>query len=234
VGDGSGGTCGRCGYAAGEANRCPHCGAVARTEPPQIGTAEGVRAVCAVCGGPRIPNAEGGEASAKHLVEQRAHLGRARLASAATVFQGMFAALATLAAIVLAPATLVGKAFLFAIALVPLLLAVRSRGRAAAARKLAGDAGEKAWQAAAEAIAKSAPRGVTAAGLAKALAIDEAFADRLLTSLAVHDRTRIDVGDDAEVRYSVAPETRTRITDETADDSAVWDEMAEKQKENAR
>jgi hypothetical protein len=38
------------------------------------------------------------------------------------------------------------------------------------------------------------------------LGVDEARADELLTSLAVQDRTRIDVGDDAEIRYSVTPE----------------------------
>jgi hypothetical protein len=47
---------------------------------------------------------------------------------------------------------------------------------------------------------------VTAGDLAKELSIDPARADALLTQLAVHDKTRIDVGDDAEVRYSVAPD----------------------------
>ncbi len=60
--------------------------------------------------------------------------------------------------------------------------------------------------AAAEDVAKSSKNGVTVTELAKRLKIDPARAEDLLTQLAVHDRTRIDVGDDAQVRYSVAPE----------------------------
>jgi hypothetical protein len=41
------------------------------------------------------------------------------------------------------------------------------------------------------------------------LKIDPVKADKQLTHLAVHDRTRIDVGDDAEVRYSVMPSAGT-------------------------
>ena len=47
--------------------------------------------------------------------------------------------------------------------------------------------------------------GVTVAELASRLKIDAVKAEKLLTQLAVHDRTRIDVDDDAEVRYSVSP-----------------------------
>jgi hypothetical protein len=198
--EGGGGTCGRCGYASGEANRCPHCGAVARTE------GRGLATICAMCGGPRVPHNEGGEASARHLKEQKAHLATARLASAATVLQAIFAALATLVGLALTPASIAGKLFVFAIALVPLVLALRSRARAKSAREAADRAGEQAWQAAAEAIAAGAPKGITAPALAKALDVEEPHADRLLTALAVHDRTRVDLGDDAEVVYSVPPD----------------------------
>ena len=70
------------------------------------------------------------------------------------------------------------------------------------------------------------------------LGIDPAFAEKLLTSLAVHDRTRIDVGDDAEVVYSVAPDVMARAPDpllaeraleEAADDAALL-EAEEKEK----
>jgi hypothetical protein len=159
-----------------------------------------------MCGGPRIPHGEGGEASARLLKAQKGHLATARVASVATVLQAIFAALATLIGLALSPASIVGKALVFAIALVPLVLAIRSRARAKSEREAADRAGEQAWQAAAEAIAAGAPNGITATALAKALDIDEAHADRLLTSLAVHDRTRVDVGDDAEVVYSVPPD----------------------------
>jgi hypothetical protein len=49
---------------------------------------------------------------------------------------------------------------------------------------------------------------VTVDGLAQALGVEPAEAERLLTELTVHERTRIDVGDDAEVRYSATPGSR--------------------------
>ncbi len=74
-----------------------------------------------------------------------------------------------------------------------------------AASARAKDADEKAWMAAAMQAARGGA-GVTAEELAKRLSVSPERADHLLTQLAVHDRTRIDVGDDAQVRYSVAPE----------------------------
>ena len=200
VGDAAGGTCGRCGYATGEANRCPHCGSVART------LGQGQAAVCAVCGGPRIPHNHGGAAAATALKQQKLHLVAARVASITTVVQSIFAAIATLIGLGFAPGSLLAKVLVFGIALIPLVLALRSRSRALAARAKATEAGERAWQAAAEALAAGSARGVTATAVAKTLGLDETQADRLLTSLAVHDRTRVDVGDDAEVVYSVAPD----------------------------
>ena len=191
-----GGTCANCGYAAGEANRCPHCSAVARIE------GVGLAAVCAVCGGPRVPSNLGGDTTTNALREQKKALSNARTASVATVLQALFAAVATLVGLGLAPATIVGKVIVFAIAAVPLFLAMRSRGRATKAREQAKNASERAWHAAAEDAAARSKRGVTVAGLAKTLGIEPTHADRLLTELTVHDRTRIDVGDDAEVRYS--------------------------------
>lgn len=212
---GDGGTCSRCGYTSGESNRCPHCNAVARIENT------GRHAVCAVCGGPRIPGGFGGDAGKSALREQQKALANARLASVATIIQGIFAVAVTLIALAILPASLVGKVILFALAVVPLVLAMRSRGRAAKARELARAAGERAWQAAAEDVAARAKSGITPAALAKTLGIEAAHADALLTSLAVHDRTRIDVGDDAEVRYSVGPDTLVRIGPEAAEEEEL-------------
>ncbi len=136
----------------------------------------------------------------------------------ATVFQGIFAAAVTLVALAIMPASLVGKSILFALAVAPLVLAMRSRGRAREARQHAKAAAERAWQAAAEDVASHAKEGITPAVLAKTLGIEPEHADRLLTSLAVHDRTRIDVGDDAEVRYSVGPDPLVRIGPEPGDE----------------
>jgi hypothetical protein len=211
IAKGDGGTCSRCGYASGEANRCPHCNAVARVE------GSGVNAVCAVCGGPRIPASFGGETASNALREQKTHTGKARLASVSTVVQALFAAVATMIALAVMPASIMGKVIAIAIALVPILLALRSRSRATTSRGKAKEAGERAWQAAAEDVAAQTRGGITAPALAKSLGIEPAYAAKLLTSLAVHDRTRVDVGDDAEVVYSVAPDALVRVGDEAAE-----------------
>lgn len=153
------------------------------------------------------------------LREQKKHLGTARFASVSTMVQAIFAVVTTLIGLAILPASLVGKALVFVIALGPLLLAIRSRAQASAAREKAAEAAERAWQAAAEDVAAHVAQGVTAEGLGKVLGIDASDADKLLTSLTVHDRTRIDVGDDAEVRYSISaalpePELEEAINEE--------------------
>jgi hypothetical protein len=158
-----------------------------------------------MCGGPRIPGGLGGEAARTALTEQKRWLGAARLASVSTVLRGAFAAVATLVALAIHPASIVAKAIAFAIAVVPLVLAVVSRARATAARERAARASDEAWHAAAEDAAARRPGGIRASELATALGIEVDHADRLLTQLAAHDRTRVDIGDDAEIRYSTAP-----------------------------
>jgi hypothetical protein len=152
-----------------------------------------------------VPSNLGGEVTTNALREQKTALGNARLASMATVFQALAAAVATAVGLAVAPASLVGRALVLAFAVVPLVLALRSRSRATRARENAKAANERAWQAAAEDAVSRAKVGVTVEGLAKTLGIEASYADKLLTTLAVHDRTRIDVGDDAEVRYSASP-----------------------------
>lgn len=142
--------------------------------------------------------------AASALREQKKLLANARLSSVATVVQALCAALATLIGLAIVPASILGKAIVFTAALVPLVLALRSRSRATACREMAKAAGERAWQAAAEDVAAHSEGGITGAALAKTLGLEPEHADRLLTALTVHDRTRIDVGDDAEVRYSIA------------------------------
>ena len=70
---------------------CPHCGA----------TAVIVNGACGVCGGPRIEGDYGGETAVEALKEQKQHLGVARIASIATVIQGMFATSVAFASVIL-------------------------------------------------------------------------------------------------------------------------------------
>ncbi len=203
------GVCERCGYAQGEANRCPHCKAVARIEMKAPGTW-----VCAVCGGPRLPGGLGGKTAITALAEEKTARADATKKRAAAWVWGVVAVIATLAAALAWPAALVGKLFFLAFALAPTLLAVRSGSQVAGATKTADEAHERALGAAAQALAAAKPNGITAAELAEKLSIPEARADGLLTQLAVHERTRIDVGDDAEIRYSVTGAPPVRIADE--------------------
>ncbi|MCW5831378.1 MAG: hypothetical protein KIS78_02840 [Labilithrix sp.] len=221
-----GGQCSRCGYTSGESSRCPHCNAVARIE------GSGLAAVCAMCGGPRLPSNLGGDSARGALREQKKALANARAASVATVLQGAFSTVATLIGLAILPASILGKLVVFAIALVPLLLAMRSRGRARAARESAAHAAERAWQAAAEDVATRRKGGVTAAELAATLGIEAAHADKLLTALTVNDRTRIDVGDDAEVRYSVGADRRVRVGEGPPADEELADETATAERES--
>lgn len=200
------GICERCGFASGEQNRCPHCGSVARIE--SRGSGANASWVCGVCGGPRTPGGLGGDKAAAPLKEAKLLRGRAIRSRAASFVLALMAAFTTLVAVAAWPAALVAKIVLLAMALTPAVLAMRARGKATDATAKAGEAMDKAWLAAAEDVAKRASKGVTAGELAKRLKIDDAKAEELLTQLAVNDRTRIDVDDEAEVRYSVAPEDR--------------------------
>jgi hypothetical protein len=159
------------------------------------------------------------------LREQRKALANARLASVATVIQAVVAAVATSIGLALLPSSIAGKVIVFLVAVVPLFLALRSRARATKAREHAKSAADRAWQAAAEDVAAQAKQGVTVPGLAATLGIEPDHAEKLLTALTVDERTRIDVGDDAEIRYSVGPAMHARIdegllaTEELAEDA---------------
>jgi len=163
---------------------CPHCKATSVVE----------NGACGVCGGPRVPGNHGGEAAVLALKEQKKHLAAARMSSVSTIVQGVFAALATLIALVVMPSSIVAKVILLAFAILPLISAIRSRSRAAKARAAAAEAGEQAWIAAAEELALG---GTTAKQLAKELEIEPARAERLLNASAAQSRVRIDVNDDS-------------------------------------
>ena len=200
-----GGVCGRCGNPSGESNRCPHCNAIARVEPK--GAGEKLTWVCGVCAGPRMPGGLGGDAAATPLREAKASLS---LATRLRLSYRFFAFAAALSMFALLSAVLGGaNVFIVIVAIAAAMqtvLALRQRSKAQRATADANEALGRAWLAAAEDVASHAKNGVTVAELASRLKIDAVKAEKLLTELAVHDRTRIDVDDDAEVRYSVSPE----------------------------
>lgn len=210
------GICERCGFASGEQNRCPHCGSVARIEPR--GSGANASWVCGVCGGPRTPGGLGGDKAAAPLKEAKLQRGRAIRSRATSIVLALMAAFTTLVALAAWPAALVAKLILLGLAVTPAILAMRARGKASDATAKAEAEMDKAWLAAAEDVVKRASKGVTASELANRLKVEPAKAEKLLTELAVHDRTRIDVDDDAEVRYSLAPEDREQAKVRVADE----------------
>lgn len=204
-----GGVCDRCGAAFGERQRCPHCNVVARAEPRVSGGRTYWE--CAACGGPRIPSGFGGRAAGVALKQAKTHAGRATRQQAARLLFVAMTAFTTLVLVTAWPAALLAKVVLALFALVPAALAVVAHTRASRGARAASEATEKAWLLAAEEAAAVSRTGITAEELAERLHIDPRRADALLTRLAVHDRTRIEVGDDAEVRYSVSPETMINV-----------------------
>lgn len=211
------GVCSNCGYAQGAGNQCPHCGATARAEPKVEGTI--TRWVCAMCGGPRVPGGFGGDESENALREAKTLISGATRAKARSIAWTILAVLATFVVLAAsAKEAIAATIALSLMAIVPAFLAVRARGQGNKRKENADAAIDRAWLAAAEEIAAKHANGVTAKELGKTLHIDEARADKLLTQLAVHDKTRIDVGEDAEVRYSVSSDVRARIADESADE----------------
>jgi type II secretory pathway pseudopilin PulG len=202
------GVCERCGYAEGASNTCPHCNAVARAEPR--GEGETRTWVCAVCGGPRVTGNLGGERGKRALREAKARSSRDAV-ERARAFGWSFLAFATLVPSLLL-ASLVPSAALAIFAAVSAVLALRASARSRRARRERDDALERAWLSAAEEVASRSKTGITAEELGERLRIGPHLADRLLTKLTVHERTRIDVSDDAEIRYSVA------VTDEGESD----------------
>src|SRR5690606_2017445 len=123
-------------------------------------------------------------------------IGRAQ--SLATIVYALLAALFTLGAPAVMPASLLGKAIVLALAIAPVLRARRWRSKASKARREAREAHAEAWLAAAEEVARRKKEGITASELGKILAIPSKEADRMLTELAKRDRTRIDVDEAAE------------------------------------
>lgn len=188
-----------------------------------------------MCGGPRIPGGFGGEEAQNALREAKTLISAATRAKARSIAWSILAVLATLVVIAASSqAAIAATVALLIMAIVPAFLAVRARGQGNNRKDNADAAVDRAWLAAAEEIAAKQPKGVTAKELGKVLQIDEARADKLLTELAVHDKTRIDVGDDAEVRYSAGPVVLARVSidDELAEEEA--DDEADAQQKQRR
>ena len=176
----------------GEENRCPHCGALSRLEKhPEL------RWVCAVCGGPRVPakvvlGPDGTQALRDALAAQRSAVG-SRVGSWAL---GLFAAFAL--------AFGVAVAWFGIMLILGGLMAVASglltlKGRAA--RKSARGHVALAWEQAIGSMLERSGNDATAKSIAASLGVPEAEVETALATLSATGKTRVDVGDDAELHY---------------------------------
>jgi hypothetical protein len=134
--------CDGCGAAQGEANRCPHCNAIADVEAHQ---ALGFR--CLVCGGPRIALGAAGAVPSARTQSSLLDAGREQTkhvmfsaAGLALFGMGLLALLVATVAVLAASPGPVPTFATYLGALVPLTAGLYALARAASARRLRGEA----------------------------------------------------------------------------------------------
>ena len=187
---------------AGEENRCPHCRGLTRLEEHAF-----YRWVCGACGGPRVPASDGRVVSERATSELvRANSARkqafvARLAAIGLALTGTLTA--ALGLLLTLASTVVGLMILAtaaALLVASVMIGARSRRQSEQARRLTFEA----WESIAEKVVELHGGTLTGPELAKKLHTTEADVERMMSFLSVDDRVRIDVGPDAEVRYTTA------------------------------
>jgi hypothetical protein len=164
---------------------CPHCRAIARVSPHRE-----LRAVCDVCGGPRI-SVQGAavELSGRELAPLRraeaARRGRAGWRAAAVVGGLLLPSMAVVFSVLLlvlgAHAGLVAAALLFCAP--PLVLLFVAIARIGARSQAIPAALDEAWLSAASDAARQAGGAISAAELAAKLGIEEPMAEEMLAML---------------------------------------------------
>jgi hypothetical protein len=202
-------SCPHCG-AANMEERCPHCGAVTTASPD----AE-LRWRCDLCGGPRMPRPDPAVPRVRREIAHPKEANRARTARAksralmaafgviglvSTLFFALWSLIFTVWPVVLVWGLFAGTA---------LFVVLWAMGRAGAATKALKAAVDRAWLAAAEAVAARLPGPFSAAKLGKALGVESAQAEELLALLEAHDVVRSDVTDAGEIAY----QTKLRVGD---------------------
>lgn len=181
----------------GEHDRCPHCGGLTVLQEDSE-----LLWVCAVCGGPRIPQEKGDTLSEdavralKKANDQRTSAVAWRLTSWAGAF---VAALGIGGAAVLVSYSIATAVILGAIGVIAALAAVGWRRRSSARRDVAQQAWERAWEKEIEDLLHKGT--LTAKQIAKKLKIEEEEVEKIVARLSATDRVRIDVGP-GELRVS--------------------------------
>ena len=194
-------SCSHCG-AANLEERCPHCSAVTTASLD-----DELRWRCDLCGGPRMPRREPGVPRARNETAQLQKANASRKVRAKSrALAAVFAAMGIGSTLLFALWSLIFPAWPVAVvwamfAGTALFVVLWSLGRAKTATKEMKAAIEQAWLAAAEAVTARMKGPFSSAKLAKALGVESAQAEELLTLLEAHDVVRSDVTDAGELAY---------------------------------
>ncbi len=197
---------------------CPHCRATSAAE-----RSASLRWRCAVCGGPIVPSdgsfrRAGGELAS--LVGAARSNGMALGWTAAAGVLGVAAMATLLLGLLLWHAAHLAGVLLAVVAGVALALAIGSALRARARRSEARVKLDEAWSTVAGEIVAARGGDVTAANVAKALSIDEGYAQTLLSELSAEGRVRVAVRDDAQLSYTPGPTVEAETSDSSGPSGA--------------
>ena len=213
---------------------CPHCGGTTTIEKHRA-----LRWICGACGGPIVPVDATGLPWLARSNAELASLVRAKRTRA--IAFGWTAGMIMLVVSALLALGLGGLLLLVAwlpsailgglgVVLFALGMAMRSRARASDA--IAQTELDAAWESVADEVLRARGGDVTAKDLAQAMRTTEAHAETMLSALSLHDRARVAVDDDAELRYSAGPANAAPLV-RIADDAAAT-EQTETRDDRAR
>ena len=180
---------------------CPHCGGQTRLEESAR-----FRWVCAVCGGPRIPvKDERAHSQGEKESLRRAHLAAKRAFGwrIAGTGLGLTGAIVAAIGLIFTGAHAVVGLIILGIALAFIVFAMRFAANARRELTNAKLAAFAAWGMVGEALLRLNGGQLTAKEIAAMMQTTEGDAERMMTILSADSRVRVDLGDDAELRYRV-------------------------------
>ncbi len=204
-------------------NVCPHCGGTTTIEKHRA-----LRWICGVCGGPIVP-ADDVPGLARSNAEL-ASLVRAKRTRA--IAFGWTAGMIVLVVSALLALGLGGLLLLVAwlpaailggLGAVLFVLGMVLRSRASASDAIAQTELDAAWESVADEVLRARAGDVTAKDLAQSMRTTESHAETMLSTLSLHDRARVAVDDNAELRYSAGPANAAPLV-RIADDAAATEQ----------
>ena len=198
---------------------CPHCGGTTTIEKHRA-----LRWICGVCGGPIVPVDLPGLARSNAELASLVRAKRTRAIAFGWTAGMIVMVVSSLLALGLGGLLLLvawlPSAILGGLGVVLFALGMAMRSRARASDETAQTELDAAWESVADEVLRTRGGDVTAKDLAQAMRTTEAHAETMLSTLSLHDRARVAVDDDAELRYSAGPANPAPLV-RIADDAAA-------------